>query len=552
MIFTLLEAVMKYKKLVILTLVLTLLISACSPSSLNLPEEANTAEQEDLGSPQSGGTINLATTSTLNLNPLLANDDETMAILSLIFEGLVKIDEQGMAQPALAESWQISDDGKTYTINLRPDVKWHNGERFTSIDVKATFDKIMELKKQKNNKDLPRYDEFDNIQSYEASDDNTFIITLKAPDADFLCEINRGILPASFLEASTTKKDKSEQESNFELIGTGPFKVINATNNSVTLKRNDNYFGKVPYIEEINITIYPDNTSIKEAFNNGAIDMIFADPVDWNIFEEMENVYLLQYPSRYFEFVAVNLSNPILSDANVRQALLMGIDRNRILQDTTLGRGIVIDGPILPYSWAFNSQIQHITHSKKMAAQQLEAAGWKDEDSDGILEKAIGNKKYKLEFELLVNTDNAARYQTASHIVNNLKDLGISVKLVNATWDELTQKVMSKKYDAAIMGWKLAANPDLRFMFASSEIKNGYNFVSYSNPELDDILNRAATDHKNQKELLYRAQEIINKDLPYLFLYSPNKVLAINKRLKGVKPNPVNIYSDISDWWVDE
>lgn len=77
---------MKYKKLVILTLVLTLLISACSPSSLNLPEEANTAEQEDLGSPQSGGTINLATTSTLNLNPLLANDDETMAILSLIFE----------------------------------------------------------------------------------------------------------------------------------------------------------------------------------------------------------------------------------------------------------------------------------------------------------------------------------------------------------------------------------------------------------------------------------------------------------------------------------
>lgn len=543
---------MKYKKIVFLALILTLLISACTNSSLNFPEQTDKVEQEDSGSPKSGGTMNLGTTSTLNLNPLLANDDETKAILSLIFEGLVKIDDEGMLQPALAENWQISDDGKTYTINLRQDVKWHNGEAFSSRDVKATFDKIMELKKQRGNKDLPEYPEFDNIESYEASDDNTFIISLRMPDADFLYEMNRGILSASLLEAEALKDEKEQLEGNQEFIGTGPYKVVDRTSYSVTLKRNDDYFGKIPYIEEVNIKIYPDTTAIKEAFTQGSVDMISAEPIDWNIFEEMENVYLLQYPSRYFEFVAVNLNNPILSDARVRQALLMGIDRNRILQDTTLGRGIVIDGPILPYSWAFNSQIQHITHSKKMAAQQLEAAGWKDEDSDGILEKTIGNKKYKLEFELLVNTDNGARFQTASHIEKNLKDIGISVKVVDVSWDELTQRVLSKKYDTAIMGWKLAANPDLRFMFASSEIRNGYNFVSYSNPELDDILTKAATDHKNQQELLYRAQEIINEDLPYLFLYSPNKVLALNKRLKGVKPNPINIFNDISEWWIDE
>lgn len=538
---------MKVKKIVFLILVLTLLIPACSHSSLSSPEQADTVEQENSGPPQSGGTINLGTTSVLNLNPLLAIDDETKSILSLIFEGLVKIDNQGVVQPALAESWQISDDGKTYTMNLRTNVKWHNGEVFSSADVKATFDKIMELKKQKGNKALPEYAEFDNIQSYEAQGEYTFVITLSKPDADFLHEMNRGILSASFLEADTTQERVKE-----ELAGTGPFKIIDSTSNLVTLKKNNDYFGNAPYIEEINIKTYPDNTSIIEAFTNGTVDMVTIEPIDWNVFEDMENVYLLQYPSRYFEFVAVNLTNPILSDVNVRKALLLGIDRNRILQDTTLGRGIVIDGPILPYLWAFNSQIDHITYSKKLAAQQLEAASWKDEDNDGILEKTIGNKKYKLEFELLVNTDNGARYQTASHIVKNLKDLGISVKLVNSTWDELTQKVMSKKYDTAIMGWMLAANPDLRFMFASSEIKNGYNFVSYSNPELDDILARAATDHEGRKELLYKAQEIINEDLPYLFLYSPNKVLALNKRLKGVKPNPMNVFYDINEWWVDE
>ena len=358
--------------------------------------------------------------------------------------------------------------------------------------------------------------------------------------------MSRGILSASFLE------NYNQARGNEEFSGTGPFKIVARTSDSITLKKNDDYFGKVPYIEEINIKIYSDTAAMKEAFSNGSIDMVNIEPIDWNVFENMENVYLLQYPSRYFEFVALNLTNPIFSDVNVRQALLMGIDRNRILQDTTLGRGIVIDGPILPYSWAFNSQIKHVTYSKKLAAQQLEEAGWADADEDGILEKTIGNKTYKFVFELLVNTDNAARYQTASHIAKNLKELGISIKLVNVTWDELVQRVLSKKYDAAIMGWLVAPNSDLRFMFASSEIRNGYNFVSYSNPQLDDLLERAASDQVNRKEALFKAQEIINEDLPYLFLYSPNKVLALSKKLQGVKPNPVNIFYGISEWWVDQ
>ncbi len=541
---------MKKKFTVVLLLVLCFLNTACSNVSLNPIEHKKSVEQENSGSPQSGGKINLATTSTLNLDPLMANDDETKAILSLIYEGLVKIDGQGMVKPALAESWQIDDDGRTYTINLRTDVKWHNGETFTSADVKATFDKILELKKRKQKDDELGFPEFDNIQSYEALDEKTFTIFLYKPDADFLYKMNRGILPTSFIEASKVKKNMEQTVSEF--IGTGPFKVMGKASDLVSLQRNDDYFGEKPYIEKINIRTYPDNTSVKEAFKNRAIDIITIEPEDWNVFHEIEDVYLLQYPSRYFEFVAVNLTNPILSDIKVRQVILMGIDRNRILQDTTIGRGLVIDGPILPYSWAFNSQIQHITHNKKMAAQRLEEAGWKDEDDDGILEKTIGNKKYKLEFELLVNTDNVARYQAASHIEKDLKDLGISVRLVNATWDELKSKVMSKKYDTAIMGWKLAPNPDLRFMFASSEIKKGYNFVSYSNSELDDILIRAQANDEGRKELLYKAQEVINQDLPYLFLYSPNKLLALNNRLKGVKPDPINLFNNISEWWVNQ
>lgn len=343
--------------------------------------------------------------------------------------------------------------------------------------------------------------------------------------------MNRGILPASIIEKSKT--DKTDDELTLEYIGTGPYKVVGWKSNSITLHRND-YYSDKPYIDEINFRRFPDNNSIKEAFTNQTIDLAIIESEDWNIFQNMEDVYLLQCPSRYFEFISLNLNNPLLSDVKVRQAMLMGINRDRILQDTTLGRGIVIDGPILPFSWAFNSQVQHVAYNPKAALQMLQEAGWKDEDEDGILEKTIGNKNYKFEIELLVNTANGARYQAASHIEKDLKALGISVKLVNVTWDELKTNVMNKKFDAAIMGWKLTPNPDLRFMFASSEIKNGYNFVSYSNTELDVLLIRANASEEGRQELLFKTQEIINKDLPYLFLYSPNKLLALNKRLKGV------------------
>ena len=116
--------------------------------------------------------------------------------------------------------------------------------------------------------------------------------------------------------------------------------------------------------------------------------------------------------------------------------------------------------------------------------------------------KNMGNKTYKFEFELLVNTANVRRYQTALHIQKDLEALGISVKLVNTSWQELENNVLNKRYDAAIMGWKLKPNPDLRFMFASDEIRNGYNFVSYSNGELDNILIQAQTNYEGKRELI--------------------------------------------------
>lgn len=533
----------------ILIILMMFLNGACSnPKFTSLDSNAQN-EQKETEKPISGGTINIAGMSSLNLDPLNTANEDDKNILSLIYESLIKIDGQGKIQPALAENWQVDEAGTTYTFNLRQDVKWHSGESFSSSDVKATFDRVRELKKSVKNNTQALFAEFNNIQSYDAPDAATFVIHLYKPDPDFLNKITCSIIPASSIEAL-----KASNATDQSFAGTGPFEVVSKSSDSIALKRNESYYGKKPYIKEVNIKIFPDKETAKEAFMSSSIDVIEIGQEDYDKFSEAKDSYMLQYPSRYFEFIALNLTNPLFSDANVRQAMLMGIDRNRILQDTIWGRGLVIDGPILPYSWAFNPNAQHIEYNKKLAAEKLKELGWKDENGDGILEKTIGTKKYKFEFELLVNASDSARYQAASRIAEDLKELGISVKITNLNWEDLQNKVINKKYEAAIMGWKLAPNPDLRVMFSSSEIKNGYNFVSYSNKELDDILNKiqSSGDRNNKKELLYKASEIISRDLPYLFLYSPNDILALNTRVKGVNPNPINLFYNISEWWLKQ
>lgn len=531
-------------------ILIALILSGCHTPAI-APVQENPVEEVD-NTPKNGGKITLASRDEIALDPLQCEKSDGKSPSNLVFDGLVKIDGEGKIKPSLANSWEISADGRVYSFQLREDVKWHDGKTLVSADVVGTFEKIMELKKQKPKPgEPPVFQEFDNVESYAAPDENTFVVSLYKPDADFLFDMIVGILPSP--------KEISEEEvpgavaATKQFLGTGPFKVAEITSASVLLRKNEDYFGPEPHIDEIEIRYYPDEYTAKEAFKSSEVDLIGIDPQDWGVFQNLPQTYLLQSPSRYFEFMALNLRNPFFSDVKVRRAVLLAIDREKMLQETFLGRGMVVDSPILPFSWAFNSQIEHAPFDPSEASMLLEEAGWKDEDGDGMLEKIVNGKKVQLEFQLLVNMSNATRYSAASQIEKSLKDVGISVKLVNVPWKELEKSVMKKQFDAAMMGWKLAPNPDLRFMFSSSEIKSGYNFVSYSNPELDEILIKAqAASTEERAELLLKAQEILSQDAPYVFLYSPNDLWAINARVKGIRPNPVNLYDNIHEWWIDE
>lgn len=536
---------MKQKLRLLVILVISIfLITSCSNTHINSVKEQK--PQQVSGAPKSGGTVVVAI-SPIKFSPFQATTDEEKAAVSLVYEGLVKIGGDGTVLPALAKSWEISDDAKKFTFNLRDDVKWHNGDSFTSDDVKATFDKIFEIKKKSKKGDVPEFSEFNNVRSFKSIDKNTFEVTLSTSDSSFVYDMAIGIVPASWLN----NVDESELPQN--PYGTGKFKIKNISNEEIVLERNDNYYDKKTYIDGLVLKIFYDSDIMKDAFKQNKVDIIPIEDEDWSLMQGIEDVQLLQYPSRYFEFMALNLRNPIFKDVNVRKGLLLGIDRSRILQDAILGKGIIIDSPILPFSWAYNKRIQHMDYNQSKARQMLDSAGWTDTDGDGIRDKKIGGKKRKLEFELLVNSSNGARYKAALNIQKNLKDIGVLVNLVDLPWKELEDKVFAKKYDAALMGWKLATNPDVRFMFSSGEIARGYNFVSYSNKELDEILlkTQSETNVLKMLSLISDAQKIISDEVPYIFLYSPNNLLALNKKINGFNPDPISIFNNVSEWWVE-
>jgi peptide/nickel transport system substrate-binding protein len=528
-----------------IVLSIALLLSGCSKNPIT-PIEKDETESQPLNSPKVKNEIVIGVSSQITLDPIQAKTDEDRSIANLVYSGLVTIDGQGRIKPSLADTWDVSADGRVYTFHLKKGVKWHDGQKLSSEDVIATFDKIFQIKKEREKIKVNIFPEFDYISSYSAPDDSTVVISLNKPFAGIIHGMTVGIMPASTLKVPLSTDENKDKP----VPGTGPYKITNRTSNSVILEKNDGYLEKKPIIAKIFIKMFPETSSLKESFRQEIADLIFIEAQDWNFFKGIKDVSLIQYPSRYFEFIALNQKNPIFKDVSVRSALLAGIDRTKVLQNAVNGLGIVVDGPILPYSWAFNSGVQNDAYSKEKAMQILKEAGWSDTDGDGIVEKKINGRKQKLEFELLVNASNSSRYQAAADIEKNLKEIGVSVKLVNLSWEELKNKVLARQYDASLMGWKLSPVPDPGTMFSSSEIKNGYNFVSYSNKELDEILAKAAEerDEEAKKELMYKAQEIISRDVPYIFLYSPNNLLAVNRKIKGINPNPINIFDNISEW----
>ncbi|QSQ09556.1 Oligopeptide-binding protein AppA [Koleobacter methoxysyntrophicus] len=537
---------LKYRIITIISILfaaLILVISGCSDN--NVIEEP---EENIEINPVNGGNLVIGIDGNVEtLNPILATGEGERQISGFIFRGLVKSGEDLRNIPELAESWEISPDGLEWTFLLKDSARWHDGTPVTSQDVVFTFDRIFDPRLNS-----PLRENFQNIASYKAVDDKTVIFELFQPDAFFLNDLTVGIIPAHIFK----EEDFTVEAYKNLTIGNGPFKIKNwdKTLKTLTLEKNHDYFGKVPYLDEVIFKTFPDSEAQKSAFKAGEIDTVEISIDDWPLYQQMKNVKTYQFPRMYYEFIGLNLKKNHFQDFKIRQALIYAINRGKIVGEVLLNKGRTVNSPIPDHSWAFNSNLERYQYNPQKALNLLKEAGWEISE-DRILYKETGTgKREKFEFTLIVNEENKMRYRVAELIKQDLEQIGIHMKILVKPWDEVLKHIRRRDFEAVFAAWELDTVPDMQFAFHSNEISGGYNFVSYINQEFDKIVVelRRTTDTKKRQELLLKSQEIINRDLPYIFLYSKDRLLAVRSKFKGVFPNPNGFYWNIEEWWVPE
>ncbi|MCD6412859.1 MAG: peptide-binding protein [Elusimicrobia bacterium] len=482
------------------------------------------------------------------LNPLLATDSASGDINGFVFNGLTKYDKDLKITGDLAESWDVTPDGLTIVFHLRKNVLWHDGKPFTSRDVLFTYEKLVDPKVL-----TPFSSDYKRIASVRIPDDYTVKVKYKEPFAPALESWGIGIIP----EHIFSKGDFNKNPANRKPIGTGPYRFVRwDPGEKIILEKNENYFEKTGNISRIVYRIIPDATVQFLELKKQAIDIMGLTPYQYK-FEATGKLFdrfykKFNYPSFSYTYLGFNLKNLLFRDKKVRQAIAYAIDKKAIIGAVLQGEGVPISAPYPPTSWAYNPNVKKYPHNSEKAKILLEKAGWRDRDGDGIREK----DGRKFSFTVLTNQGNKMREECATIIQDELKKVGIEMKIRILEWASfIHQYIDPRKFEAVILGWSLSRDPDQFSIWHSSEMrKGGYNFVSYSNPEVDRLLaeGRRTFDIEKRKKIYFRLQEILADDQPYCFLYVGNSLPAVHSRFRGVAVAPAGIMYNFVKWRVPE
>lgn len=502
--------------------------------------------------PKNGGDITEGLIgSPLYINPILAYSDVDRDISRLIFSGLMKYNDQLELTLDLAEKYEISEDQKVYTFYLKRNVKWHDGKDLTASDVVYTIINI-----QNSELKSPFYRSFNGIL-IDKIDDYTVKFTLTQPYASFLNLLTVGIIPQHIwydTAASTAKLAIYNQKP----IGSGPYKFKNLIKEksglikSYALEKNKDYFGKVPYINNLYFKFYPDYESAVEGLSNKEVQNLNFLPKEYlkKISKRDLNLYsidLAQYTALFFN----TNNNELLKDKKIRQALAYAIDKNKIIEDILQNQGEPIDSPILKNFIGYNPDIAKYEYNPKKALEILTADGW-------TIDKELLKKK---DTELKINLATVDQVENVK-VANLLKEfwtsIGVNVEVQFISKEKFeTDILIPRNYQILLYGEILGYDPDLfAFWHSSQREAPGLNLSNYANRRVDQLLEEArqTNDIKIRETKHQELQNLLVEDLPAIFLYSPDYIYPINKKIKGLTikkiASPGDRFINIENWYI--
>ena len=539
--------------------------------------------QYAIGKP--GGTFTVATISEpLTLNLALANDASSSGVLGYLFEGLAEVSWlTDQVEPALAEFWERSDDGLTWTFHLRRDVTWHDGEPFTAHDVDFTFNRIIynhEIPARSRSSFDFRFPDPESGEWKEAKmtvtalDDYTVECVLPVSFAPFLRSMGTSIYPKHILEKHVddgTFTDTWDINTGpAEVVGTGPFTIaLYEPGERIVLLRNPNYWLKddagnsLPYLDQIVRNIVPDLKDELVRFLAGEADshgVLGEELAKLEPLQEAGNFTIYKRgPAFGTTFLGFNMNpgmNPDTGEPYVaaeklvwfqnkqfRQAVAHSIDKDAIIDDLQHGLGYPQWSAVSPAAGDFhNPDVRKYEYDLDKANEILDGIGWTDTDGDGIREDSAGNN---IKFSLVTNTGNSVRGTVGMVVQHGMEQIGLGVdyKLIEFG-DLVSQLVSSYDWEAMVIGFTGGSDPysGISFWHSSEDLHLWYpnqpQPATEWEAQIDELYIMASQelDRDKRVELYHQSQEIAAENVPVIYTTLSERLSAVRNAFGNTTP----------------
>ena len=490
------------------------------------------------------------------------NNDST--VNTMLYEGLITLDENMDVKPSLAESYEFSEDKRTVTFKLRNGVKWHDGQVFTADDVKFTFDFCSNDKYNGPNtmfvKNIKGYDDFkngktNNLEGVKKVDDSTIEITTNDVYGSAL--INFGYMMRIIPKHVWDKEDIEAAQKDTDLmrnpVGTGAFKLGKFTpDQGVELVANDDYWNGRPNIDKYIFKLVSQETSEAE-LTNKEIDIMGIDDITKEEEENYKNqgFKIDDLTNNAYQYVGINLIKPEFSDKRVRQALTYALDRETIVKDVLNGRGEVSSNPYPSNFWAHPDGLNEYKFDPSKAIELLKESGFEYRESENKM--YYKGNLFKFTYKYYSGDEKRDKY--ALILQQNFKDIGIEVELKPMEFTAMSNDVKTGNFDTYSMGIGNFYDGDLSPSYLSTLTPpNGYNYTGFNNKEVDELLLKGSklVTKEERKPVFNEIALKLNEELPVIYGYHWKSTMVISNKIKNFK-NAQPIYRQYAqEWYIEE
>ncbi len=500
----------------LMVLVLSIALYGCGGDKTGTDDEKTPADDMSSGTPVNGGSVVVGISQDLDsLDPHKAVAAGTKEVLFNVFEGLYKPDKDGNLVPAVAESYEISPDGKVYTFKLRQGLKFHNGNLVTADDIVYSLKRCAGLL-DTTDPAVVVESALTNVSEVNKTDETTVEVVLKEADTELIGFLTSAVIPENYDKQDTAP------------VGTGPFKFVSYTPlESFVVEKNEDYYvaGK-PYLDKVTFKIEPNADSVIMELLAGSID-IFPYLTDAQAEQLKDTFTITEGHMNLVQGLFLNNKAEPFHNVKVRQALNYAIDKQAILDLVAGGKGTVIGSNMFPgFAKYYEDLADKYPYDIEKAKTLLAEAGY----PDGFT------------FTITVPSNYKFHVDTAQVIVEQLKQAGITARIQQIEWASWINDVyVGRNYEATIIGLdaKLAARDVLeRYNSAADN-----NFVNYSNPQYDETLAKAIEAQDDAEKINYykKLQSILAEDAAAVYIQDPALLVAVNPKLGGYTFYPVYV-----------